>query len=137
MTRPLTALLAVLAALAAAGCGATNTASQDFTGAEEDVAEVVEELQAAAQEDEATRICTEILSSELADRLGERCTDTVQTAIDDTDIFEIGADTVRIEGDRATVRIDAGRDGERQERLRLVRETRGGWRIDEFGGVVH
>ena len=135
MTRPLLALVAVLAATAA-GCGAANQPSQDFSGAEEDVAEVVEELQTAAQKDEATRICTEILSTALSRRLGEGCTDTVQSAIEDTDVFEVGADTVRISGERARVRLDAGRDGERQELLEMVRETRGGWRIDRFGGIV-
>jgi hypothetical protein len=135
MTRPFAALVAVLAATAA-GCGAANQPSQDFSAAEEDVAEVVEELQSAAQKDEATRICTEILSTELSRRLGEGCTDTIQTAIDDTDIFELGADSVRITGDRARVRLDVGRDEERQEQLEMVREAQGGWRIDRFGGVV-
>ena len=135
MTRSLPALVAVLAATAA-GCGAANQPSQDFSGAEEDVAQVVEEFQAAAQKDEPTRICTDILSTELSRRLGEKCTATVKAALDDADIFAVSADSVRINGDRARVRIDAGNDGERQELLEMVRQDRGGWRIDRFGGEV-
>ena len=127
---------AVLLAAVAAGCGAANQPSQQFSGAEEDVAEVVEELEAAAGKEEATKICTEILSTALSRRLGDRCTDTVQTAIDDTDVFALSADSVRIAGDRARVRVEAGSDGERQELLEMVRESRGGWRVDRFGGVV-
>ena len=127
---------AVLLAAVAAGCGAADQPSQQFSGAEEDVAEVVEELEAAAGKEEATKICTEILSTALSRRLGERCTGTVQTAIDDTDVFALSADSVRISGDRARVRVEAGSDGERQELLEMVRESRGGWRVDRFGGVV-
>lgn len=132
MKRPVAALIAVLAT-AAVGCGASNQPSQDLSAAEEDVADVVEDLQSAAQQDESTRICTEILSSALSRRLGEGCTDTIQTALDDTDVFEVDADQVRITGDRARVRADLGRDGERQAVIELVRERQGGWRIDSFG----
>ena len=135
MTRPLAALLAVLAATAA-GCGTTSSPSQDFSAAQEDVAQVVEDLQVASREDQATRICTEILSTALSRRLGAGCTDTVQSALDDADVFELSADSVRIQGDHARVRIEAGRDGEQQELLEMVRQRRGGWRIDSFGGIV-
>jgi hypothetical protein len=134
MTRPISALLAVLA-LALAGCGAGQTPSEDFSGAEADVAEVVEELQQAAQEDEVSRICSDILSAGLARRLGDDCQKTVEAAIDDTDVFEVTAESVRITGDRARVRVETGRDGERKEQLELVREG-GDWRIDRFGGDV-
>ena len=133
MTRPIAALLAVLAATAV-GCGAAQS-SQDFSGEEADVAEVVEEFQAAAQEDEAGRICREILSSGLARQLGDRCERTVDTAIEDTDTFEVNAQSVRIEGQRARVRVETGRDGDRQELLELVRQG-DDWRIDRFGGQV-
>ena len=135
MTRSLATLLAVLAATAA-GCGASTAASQDFSGAEQDVAEVVEDLQNAAQEDEPTKICTEILSTELSQRLGNRCTDVVQSALDDADVFEVTADSVRISGDRARVRVDAGSDDEQQETLEMVRQRGDGWRIDRFGAVI-
>ena len=135
MKRPVAALVAVLAATAV-GCGASTASSQNFTAAQEDVADVVEDLQTAAQNDEATRICTEIFSTQLSRRLGNRCTATVQTAIDDTDIFEIDAERVRITGERARVRIDAGRDDEQHEELDMVREQRGGWRIAGLGRLV-
>src|SRR5687768_13047503 len=136
MSRLRIALAAVLAATVAAGCGAANQPSQDFTGAEEDVATVVEELESAAQRDEPTRICTEILSTALSRRLGKQCTDTVQAAIDDADIYALSAEDVRIDGTRARVRLEVGSDDERTELVEMVRQTPGGWRIDRFGGTV-
>ena len=132
MTRPLAALLALLAATAV-GCGAAQSSSQDFSGEEADVAEVVEDLQAAAQEDEPGRICREILSTGLSRQLGDRCGQTVSTAIDDTDTFEVNAKSVRIDGARARVRVETGRDGDREELLELVRQGND-WRVDRFGG---
>jgi hypothetical protein len=134
MRRPILTLLALLAATAA-GCGQTNAPSQDFSGAEEDVAEVVEDLQVAAQEDETRRICTDLLSGALSRRLGDRCPQVVAAALDDTDTFEVSADSVRIAGQRARVRVTTGRDGDEEELLVLVNE-RGDWRIDEFAGPV-
>ena len=136
MTRLRIALAAVLAATVAAGCGAGAQPSQDFTGAEEDVATVVEELESAAQREEPTRICTEILSTELSRRLGKGCTDTVQTAIDDADVYALSADDVQIDGTRARVRVEVGNDGERKELIEMVRQTQGGWRIERFGGTI-
>ena len=133
MPRTLAALAALLA-VTAVGCAQANQPSEDLSGAEEDVAEVVAELQDAARRSEQTRICTTILSTALARRLGDRCSDVVQTALDDTDIFEISADSVRITGERARVRVDVGTDEERQETFELVRQTPGGWRIDRFLG---
>ena len=132
MKRPAAALLALLAAVAV-GCGATNQPSQDFSAAEEDVADVIEDLQSAAQQDEPSTICTQVLSTALARRLGDRCTETIQSALDDTDVFEVDADRIRITGGRATARVDLGRDGERQATIELVRERQGGWRVDSFG----
>ena len=125
MTRPLAALLAVLAA-AAVGCGGAQSSSQDFSGAEADVAEVVEELQTAAAEEETGRICTDILSAGLSRQLGNQGERTVRTAIDDTDTFEVTAKSVRIEGGRARVRVETGRDGDREELVELVRQGKDG-----------
>ena len=136
MTRLLLALLAVLATTVAAGCGAASEQSTDFTGAEEDVATVVEELERAAQQDEPTRICTEILSTALSRKLGRECTATVQAAIDDADIYALSAQDVQISGSRARVRLEVGTDDEREELVELVRQTQGGWRIDRFAGAV-
>ena len=136
MTRSLIALFAVLAAATAAGCGAANQPSKDFTGAEEDVATVVEELERAAQKEEPTRICTEILSTALSRKLGKDCTATVQAAIDDSDINTLAADDVTITGTRARVRLEVGSDDERTELVEMVRQTPGGWRIDRFAGTV-
>ena len=134
MTRPLAALLAVLAA-AAVGCGASQSTGQDFSGEEADVAEVVEELQTAAQEDEAGTICSDNLSTCLSRRLGDGCERTVSSALDDSDSFDVSAKSVRIEGPRARVRVETGRDGDREELLELVRQGED-WRVDRFGGEI-
>lgn len=135
MSRPLAALAALLA-VTAVGCAQANQASQDFSKDEEEVAEVVAELQNAAQREQETKICADILSTALSRRLGDRCSDIVQAALDDSDVREMTADSVRITGERARVRVDVGTDEERQETLELVLQSPGGWRVDRFLGPV-
>jgi hypothetical protein len=133
---PLAALL--IAAAAVAGCGG-STASQDtsdrFQGQQRLVANTVENLQSAAEDSDQNKICRDIVSRGLNQRLSRQrpCPVTVNAALEDTDTNELDTRTVRIGGDRATarVRLDIGK-GERFTNLAFVRE-RNGWRIDSFG----
>jgi hypothetical protein len=133
---PLAALL--LAAAAIAGCGA-STASEDtsdrFQGQQRLVANTVENLQGAAEDEDQNKICRDLLSAELRQQLSRRgpCPRTVTAALEDTDSNELDTRSVRIDGDRATarVRMDLG-NTERFANLSFVRE-RNGWRIDSFG----
>lgn len=101
-----------------------------FQGEQREVAQVVEDLQAASAEGDAARICSRILSRELVDRLsagGLNCTDEIEKALADADEFELEVERVDLRGDTATAQVEDGKG--RPQRIGLVRE-RGGWRAD-------
>jgi hypothetical protein len=131
---------ALLLALAAAGCGAqTTTDAPEFSGTEEDVAQVVEDLQEAAQDNAqgtaATRVCRQLLARELTAELGDRCPQAIEQAFDDTDTTELVVRDVTVSGDSARARITAGTQDEDSEMVELVRED-DAWRISRFAGPV-
>ena len=134
MRRPL-AILASLAVLGLAGCGAEAEEAPELTGPEEDVAQVLEDLQTAADEDAPRRVCTDLLARELSRQLGNRCTEAMAQAFEDADTSQIEVRDVRVSGSTARARISTGSDDENQEMIELVREG-GVWRIREFGGPV-
>ena len=125
--------LALLAALAA-GCGAAGDSGQDFSDAEQDVAEVVEDLERAASEDEPRRVCTQLLAQATARELGAGCSQAVEQAIERADTFAMSPEDVRISGATARVRVATGRDEDETEIIELVRE-RDAWRIRAFAGA--
>jgi hypothetical protein len=124
--------IALIAAVAA-GCGAAADSTGDFEGAEQDVAEVVEDLERAASEDEPRRVCTQLLARDAARRLGADCSRTVEQAFDRADTFALAVKSVRITGTTARARVATGRDEDQTEVLGLVRE-RNGWRLQAFPG---
>jgi hypothetical protein len=119
--------LALLAAVAA-GCGTTSGSSGDFQGAEREVADVIEDLETAATEDEPRRVCTQLLARALTRQLGADCSRTIERAFDRADTFALSAEDVTVSGTRARARVSIGRDEDQQETVELVRES-GGWRI--------
>jgi Putative lumazine-binding len=131
MRRATIALAAVLAA-AATGCGGAADSTGDFSGAEEDVAQVVEDLEKAAGEDEPRRVCTQLLAQATARQLGAGCSRAVEQAFDRSDTFALSVEDVRVSGTTARARVATGRDEDQTEVLELVRE-RGEWRIRAFG----
>jgi hypothetical protein len=136
MRRPLAVLLAaMLSATVAAGCGAGAGDTAEFEGEEAKVAEVVEDLQAAADEDEARRVCTDLLAREVAQQLGDRCTEAIDQAFDEADTSQLAVEDVRISGTTARARVSTGTDDEDEELVELVREGNV-WRIARFAGPV-
>ena len=125
--------LALLAAIAA-GCGTAGGSGQDFSGAEQDVADVVEDLERAASEDEPRRVCTQLLAQATARQLGADCSRAVEQAFDRADTFALSPQDVRISGATARVRVATGRDEDQTEILELVRE-RDAWRIRSLPGA--
>lgn len=126
--RPILALLAG-AAVFAVGCGEGSRESVDFTGTEAQVAEVVGDLQEAAESEETTRICRALLTKELAS--GD-CRAKVQQAIDDTDQFALDVRDVRVTGATAAARVITGSgDAERTTTMRFAREG-SSWRVSAF-----
>ena len=130
-------LLVVLALLAAvlAGCGASNDSAGDFSGAEQDVARTVEDLEEAAQEDEPRRICEALLAKALLTEIGSDCEGKIQKALDQTDTFALTVESVRVSGTTARARVETGVDEEQIEVIELVREG-DAWKIAGLPGAA-
>ena len=131
--RRVIALAAVLAAAVAAGCGTAADSTKDFSGTEEDVAQVVEDLEKAATDDAPRRVCTTLLSQAAVRRLGADCSRKVEQAFDRADTFALNVEDVAVAGTTARARVATGRDEDQTEILGLVREQ-SGWRLNAFPG---
>ena len=110
----------------------SRPSSKDFQGTEKAVADAVDDLGSAGKRKDEGKICTELLTRELAQRMrarGTTCETEVSDAIADSNDFDLTVEDVAITGDKATARV-RGRGGVRT--LGFVRE-RNGWRIDSFG----
>jgi hypothetical protein len=126
---------AALCAALAAGCAPTTTSTTNlskFKGPQRQVAQTVADLRTAAGDDDDRRICTSILSRDLAARLashGRGCPAVVHEAIRDADSLDMTVQSVQVTGARATARVklETGKK-DRFATLGLVREG-AGWRI--------
>jgi len=135
--RPALRLLPLVAAAVVAGCGQAPSSAGDFKGGEKDVAEVIEELQTAAQSRKPEDICSEVLSRRLADRLKTAdgdCVDTMEKVTGDADDFELEVTDVAINGTTATAKVEARREGKKDAvtTFTLVQED-GDWRLSNLG----
>ena len=133
-------LLVVLAALAliAGACGGTGDSAQDFEGAQQDVAQAIEDLEEAAQEDEPRRICQALLAREVVENIeaaGSDCVEAVETALDQTDTFSLTVESVRVSGTTARARVETGVDEEQIETIELVREG-DAWKVSKLPGAA-
>jgi hypothetical protein len=125
-------VLSLLLLLALAGCGAAASSAGDFEGEEGRVAEIVEDVQTAAQSDEPERLCDELFARALARRFqagSGNCRQEVAVALDDADGVELTVQDVTVQGNSARARVE-GENGVRT--LTLVREG-GRWRVSELG----
>lgn len=125
----------LLCAVLLAACGATEESSVDeFSGEQREVARLIADLGAAADEADGGQICSAVLTTQFADRLkaGTRtCTQELDDALADADEFALDTQDVAVTGARATARV---RDGE--GRARVVDVVRQGtdWRIAGIRG---
>ncbi len=125
-------LLAVLAALVLAGCGAqaqSDSSVDTFRGEDRNVAQKVEDLQEAGEGRNPEDICADILAASLVDELevaGSDCQQEMQKAIDDADDFELEVLDVTVTGTTATAEVRRGDDGPTQT-MQFTQE-RGEWR---------
>jgi hypothetical protein len=132
MRLTLLSIAAVAAALALAGCGSGESSSAgSFEGQEKEVAQVVEDLQRAAQSRDGGKVCSDIFARELVDELSagdQDCIDEVEKAIGDADDYELRVTDVTVAGERATAVVQ---QGGRKATFELVRQD-GRWRIAEM-----
>jgi hypothetical protein len=126
-----------LLAFAAAGCGGAGSSAEDFDGEQQAVAEVVEDLQKAATDDEPRKICDQILARSLT-RQTTDCPKAVDEALKDADLYELEVtkvDPANITASTrtATATVESGRDGDQVEKITLVREGTA-WKISQLAG---
>jgi hypothetical protein len=127
-------LILSCAALALPGCTVQQSSSTGFQGAERDVAQVVDDLKAAGRRRDGDKVCTRILSQQLAEQLANgssSCADEVKKAIDDAGDFDLEVRDVTISGTTARAQVRQKGDG-RLVTLELAREG-GGWRLTSLG----
>ena len=136
MSRRLAPAAVAAAALLFASCGSETSSTDEFKGADKQVAQVVEDLSTAGREKDAKRICDQLLAPDVVRRLrgtGRDCTSAIDGALDDADNFELRVKDVRVTGSRARARVESGGDKDEVETLQLVR-VGNGWRIANLGG---
>jgi len=106
---------AVLVLFALAGCTQAEPSSvEQFTGAEADVAQKIEDLEKDGRTNKPADICSDILAKELVDQLkagGTSCETEMEKAIEDADDFDLEVLEVTVTGDTATARVRRGDDG--------------------------
>jgi hypothetical protein len=129
-------LLVIAAALALSACG-TASSSNDvkFTGAQQDVADVIDKLAAAGQRHNAATICDDILSKQVVAELksaGGDCEDEMKDAISDATDYDLQVRSVKIDGNNATAQVRQGDKG-KVATFTFVKEN-GDWRATSFGG---
>lgn len=141
MARPARFLVTAALALGVAGCGAqaAEDSSTDFRGDERLVAQAVEDLQEAAQGNEAKRLCDEVLARALVQRFNaaggqDGCAGAVEDAVRDADSFELTVEDVTVTGQRATARVKAeAGDRDETDTIELVREG-DRWKVSALQG---
>jgi hypothetical protein len=100
--------ICLLCALALSACGQSTSSAGDFEGEAQGVAATVEDIQKAAQGDEADRICRDFLTAALAETIAagpSSCPTELKKAILDVDSLQVDTETVKVTGTTATARV--------------------------------
>jgi Spy/CpxP family protein refolding chaperone len=139
--RTLPAVLAAALAVAAlaAGCAPSSSSSSNstskFKGDARLAAQTVEDLQAAANDDEPAKICTQLLAPSLAGRIGESgrtCEQAVKDAVKDADSIDMTVQQVSVNGDTATARVKLD-TGKKDRIATFTLQRQGGrWKIQSL-----
>jgi hypothetical protein len=128
------ALLPLLVlALTSGGCAASNSSAKNFQGTERDVANAIDDLGSAGRTKNEGKICTELLTRELADRMkaaGSTCEQEISDAMSDSDDYDLSVKDVTVSGATATAQVE---NNDRTSTFRLQR-VGAAWRISSLGG---
>jgi hypothetical protein len=135
--RRLLVIPAAAALIALSGCGSTATSNSDvkFTGAQKDVADVVERLSTAGRRRDAKTICDDILAKQLLAELktaGGDCETEMKNAIEDASDYDLQVRSVKVNGSNATAQVRQGDDG-KVATFTFVKEG-AAWRASALGG---
>jgi len=122
---------AALCALAVAGCGTTSSAG--FSGEKHAVAQVIANLQSAAQAGEDSKICSEYVAKPIVARLGGKkgCEEAFKHQLSLVDNLEVTIESVSVAAGAhtASASVKATHSGKtRRENVSLVKEA-GRWRV--------
>jgi hypothetical protein len=132
MSRLAVALIALLLAVAAAGCTASSSSSGNFQGTERDVATAIDDFSSAASRKNEAKICDELLTKELAQSLkssGTDCATEISDALTDADDYDLTVKDVTVSGPTATAVVE-NNDKTATFRLQKVGQD---WRIASLG----
>ena len=136
----LAAALAVAAL--AAGCAPSTSSSSNstskFKGDARLAAQTIEDLQAAAKDGDYAKICTQLLASSFAGRIGQSgrsCPQAVEAAVKDADTIDMKVQQVNVNRDKtaatARVKLETGKK-DRIATFTLQRDNGGRWKIQSL-----
>ena len=126
----------IAAALVLSACSTAQTSSSPkFTGAQKDVADLVDKLATAGRRRDAATICNDILAKQLLTQLksaGGDCETEMKDAIADATDYDLQVRSVKVSGNSATAQVRQGNHG-KVATFTFVKES-GGWRASDLGG---
>lgn len=128
------ALAVCLLALLLSSCGSTTPrdSAEEFSGADKAVAATVEDIEEAARENDAGRLCTKLLSEKLLATLkqqGTTCTTAVREAFEDASSTDLTVEEVSISGDTATARVISGSGSNEKTDTLQLEKAGASWKI--------
>ena len=132
--RPVLVLCALAVALTACGAAPRDSA-KEFKGAERGVAATVEDLEAAARDNDPDAVCSKLLAERLLATLrqqGTRCSTAVKQAFQDADSFDLTVDDVSIRGNRASAKVISGTGSKEKTDTLQLEKAGAGWRISSL-----
>jgi len=129
-------LLVALLALVLSACGAAPATqkSKFSNGDQQAIAKLVDDLAAAGQKGDATKICTQILAKQLVNELksaGGDCVTEMNRAISDASDYDLQVDDVKVTGTTATAQVRQGKT-KKVATFAFIKEN-GGWRASALG----
>jgi ketosteroid isomerase-like protein len=144
------ALLSVLVAgglaVAVSGCGPAGSSAdsaKEFTGAKADVAQVVDDLQDAAQKRDGSKACKLFAPNllQVFKTRNQTCKTVLNKNLTDADTTKMTVKSVTITGDKATavVQSDTGKKGSGSKQtntftfVKSPSVANGAWQVSSFG----